>query len=219
MSLKNSALGNVMDGDTKMKFTVSTQPAREAVQRDKDNPRSSLVPDGNYLLTCREAKYVAKRKDGTKLPVPRMRVRWEAFSESGKSVGSFTCFHGLPIQLKEDDKYEGSAQFWAKLKRSVLEHESEEALNAFLAQDESAISPEWLVGKSGYANVAVEANWNKKGQHSEVKFFMGKAEYLAAPGPAAGDGSVPPRTDSLPEMAGGDDVASGGGYSDDEVPF
>jgi hypothetical protein len=218
--LRNNSLANVVDGDTKATFLVSTQPARDAVQRDKDNPRSSLIPDGNYLIACRAANYVSKRKDGTKLAAPRLKARWEVFDANGKSLGTFTEYHGLPVQLKEGDKYEGSNQFWAKLKRSLLEYEGEQKLNEFLGRDETAISPEWLVGKSGYAHLAIEANYNKKGQHTEVKYFLGKAEFATAPGPSAGDGTVPPKTDGPPEVAGGDDsYADGGGYDDSDVPF
>lgn len=223
MSLRNQGLVNVANGDKSAKFTVSTQGARESAAFDKDNPRSALIQNGNYTLTCRSARYITERtnfvtKEKTKLPYPRIEARWEVFDTTGKNLGLFRCEHTLPIQVKDGDDVSKSEKFWSNMRRSFADYEGPKALEEYLARDDVAISPEWLEGKTGWAHLEVETSRSGKGRYTNIKYFMGRTEYENAPGPAAGTGVVPPKSDDIPETVGGDD-GGGSGYDDADIPF
>jgi hypothetical protein len=227
MTLKNAHLNNVTNGDKTTKFGVSTGPAKTSATRDAEyGPRSTLVPDGNYKLTCRHAQYFTERKRGgvvTKLAAAKVEARWEVFDPSGKSLGVFRNEHSLPYQKSDGDDVSGSEQFWSNMGRSFAE--SEGKLDAYLAREENAWSPGWMEGKSGWARLE-QGVGSQGGKFTNLRYFMGKAEYEAAPGAAAGDGYIPPKQEGKQEVAS--QGSSGGGevegdyvdsIDDDSIPF
>lgn len=221
MTLKNQGLLNVRNGDKAAGFHYPTKPAKEAIQKDKEfGPRSALVPDGNFKLTCRTASYLTERKnrDGevTKLQKPMINATWEAFDAADKPYGVFRDSHSLPIQLTEDEDVSGSERFWSMMGRSFAEHDG--TLDKYLAADMPACTPAWMEGRSGYARIRVTAS--KTGSHarySGIHFFMSKEEFMRNPGPAVGGATVPAQsTNGEPPEVAGENAPD---FTDDDIPF
>ena len=227
MTLKNQGLLNVRDGDKTAGFKYSTQPAKDAIQRDKEyGPRSALVPAGNFRLTCRSAVYRTERKGRdntvTKLDRPMIEASWEAFDETGKTYGVFRDTHSLPIQKNDSEdevkRATGSEKFWSMMGRSFAEFSGPEALEKYLAADAPVCTPAWMEGKSGYARLRVNTARNGSGaRFTGIHFFMGQEEFSRNPGPAQGGGAVPAKaaSEEPPEVAG----ESTPEFSDDDIPF
>jgi hypothetical protein len=229
MTRKNSGLLSVKNGDKTATFRVPTKPAREAVERDNEfGPRSALIEEGFYIVTCRSAAYLTERKtkEGTtKFKTPMIEVNWEAFEKDGiTSLGVFRDSHSLPIQVEDDTDVSKGEKFWSLMGRSFAEAAGK--LDEYLATDEVPRSPANMETKTGFAKVRVTKGANGK-LYSGIHFFCGKEECMRSYGPAVGTATVTPKTgpkelvgdENDGRMNGEVDGEQAPPFDDADVPF
>lgn len=175
---------------------------------------SGRLDDGNYEFKIASAEIVTKG-EGAKTPGKNLHLTLTTSGPAGFAGVSINQWHGLPVGEPmgiDGAVNEGYRLDLVRLQSIVASIKSGTPGAVEAATAEGAqpikITARALEGRTVYARTRLRTWQDRKGierESSEVYFYVSRAEFDAAPGPAAGGkqaARAPVAQTSVPEVAG-----------------